>query len=105
MEHLGIEQAGIVGYSMGGSVALQVSIQHPDRVRSSQKLKRLDAEEIAWPSVPPDRRFLDPIIASCPYCRGAVPPVPCAHVRAESQFASGAVLSPGGHDGDGRDRP
>ena len=33
MEHLGIEQAGIVGYSMGGSVALQASIQHPDRVR------------------------------------------------------------------------
>jgi pimeloyl-ACP methyl ester carboxylesterase len=33
MEHLGIEQADIVGYSMGGSVALQVAIRHPDRVR------------------------------------------------------------------------
>jgi pimeloyl-ACP methyl ester carboxylesterase len=33
MEHLGISQADIVGYSMGGSVGLQVVIRHPERVR------------------------------------------------------------------------
>jgi pimeloyl-ACP methyl ester carboxylesterase len=100
MEHLGMAQADIVGYSMGGNVALQLAIRHPDLVRkvvaaSSQyrldgmypeviagiaeltpeimmgtpwyeeyanvapnpdnfptlveKLKRLDAEEFAWP--------------------------------------------------------
>ena len=33
MEHLGIAQADVVGYSMGGSIALQVAMRHPDRVR------------------------------------------------------------------------
>ena len=54
---------------------------------------------------PPDNRLHNPIIATCPCCRVSVPPVPCAHVRGECQFASGAVLSPGGHDSAGRGRP
>jgi pimeloyl-ACP methyl ester carboxylesterase len=33
MEHLGISQADVTGYSMGGSVALQVAMRHPDLVR------------------------------------------------------------------------
>lgn len=33
MEHLGIEQADVVGYSMGGTTGLQLAIRHPDRVR------------------------------------------------------------------------
>ena len=33
MEHLGISQADIVGYSMGGGVGLQLAIRHPERVR------------------------------------------------------------------------
>jgi pimeloyl-ACP methyl ester carboxylesterase len=33
MEHLGIAQADVVGYSMGGTTGLQVAIRHPDRVR------------------------------------------------------------------------
>lgn len=32
MQHLEIEKADIFGYSMGGSVALQVAIHHPQRV-------------------------------------------------------------------------
>jgi pimeloyl-ACP methyl ester carboxylesterase len=33
MEHLGIEQADIVGHSIGANTALQVAIRHPDQVR------------------------------------------------------------------------
>ncbi len=33
MEEIGVEQADIFGYSMGGSTALQLAIRHPERVR------------------------------------------------------------------------
>src|SRR5919112_192446 len=33
LRHLGIEQADVLGYSMGGGVALQVAIRHADLVR------------------------------------------------------------------------
>jgi pimeloyl-ACP methyl ester carboxylesterase len=33
IEHLGLERADVMGYSLGGHVALCTAIQHPDRVR------------------------------------------------------------------------
>jgi pimeloyl-ACP methyl ester carboxylesterase len=33
MEHLGIAQADVVGYSMGGTTGLQLAIRHPELVR------------------------------------------------------------------------
>jgi pimeloyl-ACP methyl ester carboxylesterase len=33
IDHLGLGQADVVGYSLGGDVALRVAIQHPDHVR------------------------------------------------------------------------
>jgi pimeloyl-ACP methyl ester carboxylesterase len=33
IDHLGPGQADVAGYSLGGAVALQVAIRHPDRVR------------------------------------------------------------------------
>jgi pimeloyl-ACP methyl ester carboxylesterase len=33
IEHLGLEQADVMGYSLGGHVALRTAIQHPERVR------------------------------------------------------------------------
>jgi pimeloyl-ACP methyl ester carboxylesterase len=33
IEHLGLEQADVMGYSLGGGVALRTAIQHPERVR------------------------------------------------------------------------
>ena len=33
IEHLGLAQADVLGYSMGGLVALRLAIQHPERVR------------------------------------------------------------------------
>jgi pimeloyl-ACP methyl ester carboxylesterase len=33
MDHLGIEQADVVGYSLGGGVALFTAVKHPEKVR------------------------------------------------------------------------
>ncbi len=32
LDHLGVERADIIGYSMGGLIALRLSVLHPDRV-------------------------------------------------------------------------
>lgn len=34
LDHLGIERAHVLGHSMGGAVALELAVQHPDRVLS-----------------------------------------------------------------------
>ena len=34
MDHLGLEDAHLAGYSMGAEIALKVATEHPDRVRS-----------------------------------------------------------------------
>ncbi len=33
LDHLGLSRADLLGYSMGGGVAMQVAVRHPDRVR------------------------------------------------------------------------
>ena len=33
LDHVGVQRADLLGYSMGGGVAMQVAIRHPDRVR------------------------------------------------------------------------
>lgn len=35
LDHLGIEKAHIIGYSMGGGIALQVVVGHPERVQTA----------------------------------------------------------------------
>jgi pimeloyl-ACP methyl ester carboxylesterase len=35
LDHLGIESAHVVGYSMGGMITLKMSVTHPDRMRSA----------------------------------------------------------------------
>lgn len=35
MDHLGIGQAYVVGYSMGGRIALRLLTEHPDRIRAA----------------------------------------------------------------------
>jgi len=33
LDHLGIDKADVVGYSMGGGAALQLAVRHPDKIR------------------------------------------------------------------------
>jgi len=51
MEHLGIAQADIVGYSMGGGVALQLALRHPERVRKLVPMSVSYSTEGVYPEV------------------------------------------------------
>jgi pimeloyl-ACP methyl ester carboxylesterase len=61
MEHLGIECADVVGFSMGAGVGLQLAIRHPERVRklavisSAYAYNGMPAEAIEmFPSITPE---------------------------------------------------
>ena len=61
LEHLGLDQADVVGYSMGGGVALQLAIRHPALVRrlvvasASFRSDGMPAEALAtFPSITPE---------------------------------------------------
>jgi pimeloyl-ACP methyl ester carboxylesterase len=49
LEHLGVEQADIVGYSMGGATALQLAIRHPELVRKMVVMSTQFAPEGMYP--------------------------------------------------------
>ena len=55
LDHLGIDRAHVLGHSLGGAVALELAVSHPDRVRSVVPMSivvRPDGqhEELADPS-------------------------------------------------------
>ena len=49
LEHLKIESADILGYSMGGGVAFQVAVRHPEKVRRLVVLSGVYAHDGWWP--------------------------------------------------------
>jgi pimeloyl-ACP methyl ester carboxylesterase len=49
--HLKIESADVLGYSMGGGIAFQVAIRHPERVRRLVILSGVYAHDGWWPDV------------------------------------------------------
>ncbi|HEV7768499.1 MAG TPA: alpha/beta hydrolase [Thermoanaerobaculia bacterium] len=51
LEYLEIESADILGYSMGGGVAFQVAVRHPERVRRLIVLSGTYAHDGWWPEV------------------------------------------------------
>lgn len=51
LKHLKIDSADILGYSMGGSVAFQVAVRHPEQVRRLVVLSGTNAHDGWWPHV------------------------------------------------------
>lgn len=49
LQHLGLEQADVLGYSMGGGVAFQVAVRYPARVRRLVVLSGAYAHDGWWP--------------------------------------------------------
>jgi pimeloyl-ACP methyl ester carboxylesterase len=51
LQHLEIERADVLGYSMGGGVAFQVAVRHPQRVRRLVVLSGTYTHDGWWPDV------------------------------------------------------
>ncbi len=51
LKHLQIDSADILGYSMGGGVAFQVAVRHPEQVRRLVVLSGTYAHDGWWPDV------------------------------------------------------
>ncbi|HTE27474.1 alpha/beta fold hydrolase [Flavitalea sp.] len=51
LKHLKIDSADILGYSMGGGVAFQVAVRHPEQVRRLVVLSGAYAHDGWWPDV------------------------------------------------------
>ena len=51
LNHLKIDSADILGYSMGGGVAFQVAVRHPEQVRRLVILSGVYAHDGWWPEV------------------------------------------------------
>ena len=51
LKHLEIERADVLGYSMGGGVAFQVAVRHPEQVRRLVILSGTYAHDGWWPDV------------------------------------------------------
>ncbi|HYF70997.1 MAG TPA: alpha/beta hydrolase [Ohtaekwangia sp.] len=51
LKHLNIDSADILGYSMGGGVAFQVAVRHPEQVRRLIVLSGTYAHDGWWPDV------------------------------------------------------
>lgn len=60
LKHLKIDSADILGYSMGGSVAFQMAIRHPEQVRRLIVLSGVYAHDGWWPDVEASLAALTP---------------------------------------------
>ncbi len=51
LKHLGVDSADLLGYSMGGGVAFQVAVRHPQQVRRLVVLSGTYTHDGWWPDV------------------------------------------------------
>jgi pimeloyl-ACP methyl ester carboxylesterase len=68
LDHLGIERAHIVGASMGGMIAQEMAIQHPDRVLSLTSIMSMTGE---LPFGQPDLAVIPVLLETAPSEREA----------------------------------
>jgi pimeloyl-ACP methyl ester carboxylesterase len=63
IEHLGLERADVMGYSLGGLVALRTAIQHPGRVRNVVLVSVAFRRDGSHPDVVEQMNSMTPAIA------------------------------------------
>ena len=51
LKHLHVDSADVIGYSMGGGIAFQVAVRHPEQVRRLVVLSGAYAHDGWWPDV------------------------------------------------------
>jgi pimeloyl-ACP methyl ester carboxylesterase len=79
LDHLGVAQADVVGYSMGASTGLRLSIQHPARVRRQVLASASFRSDGLYPEILEQIQTITPeLFAGTPYEEGykAVAPRP-----------------------------
>jgi pimeloyl-ACP methyl ester carboxylesterase len=62
MDHLAIDQADVVGYSMGGMTGLQLAIRHPERVRKLVPISANYSTDGYYPELLTALEFMTPDI-------------------------------------------
>ncbi len=83
LAHLGIEQADMLGYSMGGGVALQTAIRHPEIVRKLVIVSATMRHDGSYPEV---LAQLDQLAANAPQLGAQVAQSPLATVYPEADW-------------------
>ena len=63
LKHLGHEKVDVMGYSMGGGVALQFSMQHPDMVRRLVLISTVFAHDGFFPEMLPQQAAVSAAMA------------------------------------------
>jgi pimeloyl-ACP methyl ester carboxylesterase len=83
LAHLEIEQADLLGYSMGGGVALQTAIRHPEIVRKLVVISMTMRRDGSYPEV---LAAFDQMVADAPSLGAQVQQSPLANVYPEADW-------------------
>lgn len=101
LDHLGIDRADILGYSLGGSIAIQVTTRHPERVRKLVVLSSPFRPDGWLPEVRAGIENLDPeMLASTPLgdAYRAVAPNPDGFAEIVERIKTVDLVSTGSSD-------